>query len=106
MAVRISKNSRLRTVPLVTVSGFTYWDMSVWDDIPVQPDEIQYTPQVDDRIDLLAYRFYGDPVLWWVLAVANGMEDLPTDLKYGVAIRVPSKSYVFTTILARPIPVF
>lgn len=106
MAVVISKNSRLRTVALVTVSEYTYWDLGVWYDIPVQPDEIQYTPLIDDRIDLLAYKFYGDPVLWWILAVANGMEELPTDLKYGSSIRVPSKAYVFGTILARPIPVF
>jgi len=29
-----------------------------------------------DRLDLLAYDFYGDATLWWVVAMAN---DLPGD---------------------------
>lgn len=106
MAVRIAKNSRLRFSPLVTVDGYEFWDMLVIDDIPVRPDEIQYTVQQTDRIDTLAYLFYGDPVLWWVLAVANGFELLPNDLKVGSVLRVPSKTYVFSTVLGRQVPVF
>ena len=106
MTVRISKNSRLRYAPLVKVDDFEFWDLLVIDDIPVRSDEIQYTVTMTDRIDSLAYRFYGDAVLWWVLAVANGFEILPTDLKFGATIRVPSKAYVYSEILGRQAPVF
>jgi len=106
MTARISKNSRLRYAPLVKVDDYEFWDLLVVDDIPVRPDEIQYTVTMTDRIDTLAYRFYGDAVLWWVLAVANGLEILPTDLKFGVVIRVPSKTYVYSELLGRQIPVF
>jgi hypothetical protein len=41
-----------------------------------------------------------------VLAVANGLEILPTDLKFGAVIRVPSKTYVYSELLGRQIPVF
>jgi hypothetical protein len=106
MSARISKNSRLRYAPLVKVDGYEFWDLLVVDDIPVRSDEIQYTVQMTDRIDLLANKFYGDPVLWWVLAVANSMEILPTDLKFGAVLRVPSRAYVYAEILGRQVPVF
>lgn len=106
MTTRISKNSRLRYAPLVLVDGYEFWDLLVLEGIPVQPDETQYVVKMTDRIDLLANTFYGDPVLWWVLAVANNMEILPTDLKFGVTLRVPSKAYVYAEVLGRTVPVF
>jgi len=106
VTTRISKNSRLRFSPLVGVDGYEFWDLLVLEDIPVQPDETQYVVKMTDRIDTLAYKFYGDPVLWWVLAVANQLEILPTDLKFGSTLRVPSKTYVYGELLGRQLPVF
>jgi hypothetical protein len=43
-----------------------------------------------DRLDNLAYQFYGDPSLWWVLSVAN--PELPNDSLYptiGFQLRIP-----------------
>jgi hypothetical protein len=34
-----------------------------------------YTVAAGDRTDLLAARFLGDPILFWMLADANGVED-------------------------------
>jgi hypothetical protein len=44
-----------------------------------------------DRLDNLAYQFYNDPTLWWILSIAN--PDLPNDSLYptlGYQLRVPS----------------
>ena len=44
-----------------------------------------------DRLDNLAYQFYGDPTLWWILSVAN--PDLPNDSLYptlGFQLRIPN----------------
>lgn len=43
-----------------------------------------------DRLDLIAYDFYGDATLWWVVAMAN---DLPGDSMFpplGFQLRVPA----------------
>ena len=43
-----------------------------------------------DRLDLIAFDFYGDATLWWVLAMAN---DLPGDSMFpplGFQLRVPN----------------
>lgn len=89
-SVAIQQYSRLRFSNLVESDGYTYWDLFFPPTISVQTDDIQYTVDSSDRPDLLAYRFYGDPVLWWVIAVANDMDILPTDLKPGAIIRIPS----------------
>lgn len=45
-----------------------------------------------DRLDLIAYDFYGDATLWWVIAMAN---DLPGDSMFpplGFQLRVPASA--------------
>jgi hypothetical protein len=106
MAARIVRNSRLLFSPLVLVDGVEFWDLNTLPPIPVREDEVQYTVTFTDRIDLLAYRFYGDPVLWWVIAAANSMEILPTDLKPGDTIRIPSKAFITEALLAQPKAVY
>lgn len=94
MTVKIKQRSRLQFGNLLSIDGFEFWDLLQLPQIRPQPDDIFYTPKDHERIDLLAYKFYGDPILWWVLAVANDLELLPTDLNSGVTLRVPSLRYV------------
>lgn len=94
MTVRVQSHSRLRFADLQSDLDVEFWDLPVFKQIPEQVDDVYYQVQSTDRIDVLAYRFYGDPVLWWVIAVANGFEILPTDLKVGARIKIPSPRYV------------
>ena len=93
-SVQLQIHSRLRFGNLLTISGVTQWDTLNLPTFQPRSDDIVYQVQTTDRIDLLAYRFYGDPVLWWVIAVANGLEILPIDLNVGQNLRIPSKDYV------------
>jgi hypothetical protein len=90
----IKNHSRLRFAQLAIADGITFWDLLDLPYIPPQTDDIQYTVNMNDRIDSLAYQFYKDPVLWWVIAEANDLEILPTDLQTGMVIRIPSPRYV------------
>jgi nucleoid-associated protein YgaU len=101
MAVRIARNSRLRFASLAIVDDVEFFDLVALPDIPVQTGDINYVVTNGDRIDLLAYRFYGDPVLWWVIAAANGMQLLPCDLNPQAVIRVPSPSWVLSSLIAK-----
>jgi|TARA_B110000503_G_scaffold28538_1_gene45707 hypothetical protein len=45
--------------------------------------------RAEDRLDLVATDFFGDPTLWWVVAMAN---DLPGDSMFppmGFQLRIP-----------------
>jgi hypothetical protein len=52
-----------------------------------------HTVVQDETLSGIAGRRYGDPRLWRVLAVANGIDD-PFDLETGRALIVPSIPYV------------
>lgn len=55
-------------------------------------DEDRYVrvmPEEEHRIDLVAMKAYNDVRLWWVIAVANDLED-PTILDVGKVLRIPS----------------
>ena len=42
----------------------------------------------ENRLDLVSYRFYGTPYLWWAIAILNHIED-PRILEAGVILRIP-----------------
>ena len=42
-----------------------------------------------DRLDNLAFRYYGDASLWWVIATANGLGKGRTILNPNFKIRIP-----------------
>jgi hypothetical protein len=45
-----------------------------------------------DRLDLLAYRYLGDPHLYWRIADANADADLRTLAQPGRLLRIPGRS--------------
>lgn len=44
--------------------------------------------------DLLAYRFYEDETLWWVICLFNGIIDPLADLYTGRRIRIPAQNSI------------
>ncbi len=100
MTINIKVHSRLRFASLLETGGVTYWDTLELPDLPVQSDDLQYTVRSTDRIDLLAFRFYGDSLLWWVIAEANDFEILPTDLFASDVIRIPSPRFVLQALFS------
>lgn len=101
MAVTVSKHSRLNFAELLAKDGFEFWDLPELPDIPAQPDDLVYTVLGTDRIDRLAGRYYGDPVLWWVIALANNLDDVPTALCEGQQLRIPAPRYVLQELFKR-----
>ena len=43
-----------------------------------------------DRLENLAYRYYGDSTLWWIIAQANKIRDGSYALKPDEKLRIPS----------------
>lgn len=68
-----------------------YRSSTRYPDIPLSENDIYMYTMRGDRLDNLAYQFYQDPTLWWILSVAN--PDLPNDSLYptiGYQLRIPS----------------
>lgn len=45
-------------------------------------------PDIVERLDELAYRFFGSPLLWRLIALANDIPN-PLDLDAGLRLRIP-----------------
>jgi nucleoid-associated protein YgaU len=59
--------------------------------------DISYVLQSTDRLDKLAFRFYGNSHLWWVIALKNDL-DLPVvNLNAVDTIVIPNPNYVLAT---------
>lgn len=102
MPVSVSRKSRLRFKDFVEVNGVEFWELDALPTIEKSDADFYYLVASGDRIDLLATKFYGDPNLWWVIAVANDMEILPTDLQPAKTIRIPSPQYVNEVLFTTP----
>jgi phage tail protein X len=94
MAATVRRLSRLRFYDLVFVDEYEFWNLAELPEIPTQVDDKKIRVKATDRLDLLAYQYYGDAILWWVIAVANDIDLIQTQLNEGDVIRIPSVSYV------------
>ena len=57
-------------------------------EIPLGDEDRLYRTTVGDRLDKLAFTFYEDITLWWILAKANGIRGKMA-LEPGTLIRIP-----------------
>jgi|TARA_R110000822_G_scaffold223285_1_gene356509 hypothetical protein len=58
-------------------------------EIPLRDDDIYVASETGDRLDTLAYQYYEDSSLWWIIASANNIHNAPFGLKDGTILRIP-----------------
>lgn len=66
------------------------YETNVYPDVPIAVGDNYVITTLGDRLDLLAYDFYGDVTYWWVIASANS---LPGDSLFppvGMQLRIPN----------------
>jgi phage tail protein X len=71
--------------------GKRYLRSTIYPQIPETLDDIYIETEYGDRVDVLAYQFYSDPSLWWIITTANP-EKLRRDTYVcpaGLQIRIP-----------------
>lgn len=49
---------------------------------------VEHVIELGERLDTLASRYYGDEEYWWVIALANRIQD-PLNLSVGRRLRIP-----------------
>ena len=62
---------------------------TIYPTIPISDNDQFVYPQDGDRLDNLAYKYYNDASLWWVIAQANELGKGRTILNPNFQIRVP-----------------
>jgi hypothetical protein len=92
---KITNNSHLKFATLFDVDNVLFWDVPEFPIIEKQNDDLLHTVTDNDlgRIDLLAYDYYRDEELWWVIMLANNKYNI-NHFSIGEQIVIPSPRYV------------
>lgn len=53
-------------------------------------EDIYIIAESFDKLDILAKKYYGDEKFWWVIAIANNINDATLYIEPGRQIRIPA----------------
>ena len=54
-----------------TIEGRPYFKQRYYPNIPLSENDVYVITTVGDRLDSLAYSYYRDSTLWWIISIAN-----------------------------------
>ena len=63
------------------------YETTLYEKIPESNEDIIVMTQEGDRLDNLAFQFYGNQNLWWYIAHANNLTTM--NLVPGLSLRIP-----------------
>jgi hypothetical protein len=69
--------------------GRVVFKSKIYPKIPKSDADIYIVTQTGDRLDSIAYQFYENSSLWWIIASANNIHDAPFGLPDGTQLRIP-----------------
>jgi len=91
MTALIPNKSWLRFPDYYIFDGIEFFDTPDFPEFPLSDNDTIIT--IDQtylgRLDLIAYDYYGDVNLWWVIALVNDLMLLPTSMYVGMKLRIP-----------------
>ena len=65
---------------------------TIYPKIPIRDSDIFIYPKFGDRLDNLAFKYYGDVSLWWIIAKANDLSSAHIGLEVDNQIRIPMET--------------
>lgn len=69
--------------------GRIVYRSKIYPEIPLRDDDIYVASETGDRLDTLAFQYYEDASLWWIIASANNIHTAPLGLVDGTILRIP-----------------
>ncbi len=74
-----------------STQGYPYYKGKSYPNIPLSDTDVYIITTIGDRLDSLAYSYYNDSTLWWVISMANnnvnkGFMTVPP----GTQLRIPT----------------
>ena len=78
--------------------GRVVYKSKVYPKIPKSDKDIYVVTQGGDRLDTLAYQFYEDSSLWWIIARANNLGKGDLTIPNGTQVRIPQDTQTIIDI--------
>jgi nucleoid-associated protein YgaU len=72
-----------------TFDGKEVYRTKIYPNIPLKDTDVYVMTETGDRLDTLAFQYYEDSSLWWIIAAANNIHDAPMGLQDGTILRIP-----------------
>ena len=69
--------------------GKRVYKTTMYPPIPPQDTDILVVTNETDYLDALAYKYYSDPTLYWIIANANNLGKGKLSVPAGLTLRVP-----------------
>lgn len=85
MASRYTYASNLTT----TDTKRKYLGSVIYPRIKASNDDMYIVSEGGDRLDILASKYYNDQNLWWIIAIANNLNDASYSIENGIQLRIP-----------------
>ena len=76
--------------------GKRYFGTRLYPNIPVTSSDIYVVTNESDTLDNLAFNYYKNPSLWWIIAQSNNIGKGKLSVPVGLQLRIPTN---ITTIL-------
>ena len=67
-----------------------YLETTIYPKIKPTDNDVYIIAQFNDRLDLLADKYYGDKNYWWIIATANNLNDASLYIQEGTQLRIPT----------------
>jgi nucleoid-associated protein YgaU len=81
---------RYNNIPIQNrFDGKRVYKTTIYPSIPPDATDIQVVSNDGDFLDILAYKYYGDPSLYWIIANANNIGKGRMSVPGGLTLRIP-----------------
>ena len=68
-----------------------YLESTIYPVIKPNDNDLYIISEQGDRLDLLAYKYYNDVSMWWIIATANNIHDAKFSFPDGTILRIPTQ---------------
>lgn len=70
--------------------GRRVYKSTIYPSIPQSNSDLLIVSNEGDFLDTLAYKYYGDPTLYWIIANANNIGKGRFSVQSGLTLRIPT----------------
>jgi hypothetical protein len=82
---------RYANIPVVSrYDGKRVYLTTSYPRIPRSSTDVFIISNETDYLDTLAYKYYGDPTLWWIIALVNNIGKGRMSVEPGLTLRIPT----------------
>jgi hypothetical protein len=91
--VQLTSLSMFSKTPVYEAGGDVVFGLQQPVVLPAAGDDIfTVTLGYQNRLDLISFRFYSTPNLWWAIAQVNNLVDPFLDIPVNTSLRIPKRS--------------